>query len=343
MIENFYGNAHVAQALLRMLEGGRVSRTILLDGPEGVGKATLARRVAAHLLGGADKIEQDDLSLDHNRDVIAEREKWTSEKRSEDPLLFSTHPDFITFCPEGPLRQISIQQMRLLKERAQYKPLHGLWRVFLIDQIDRANLQAADSLLKTLEEPPEHLLLILTAENPYDLPATIRSRSIPFRLGPLNDVDMRAFARSRQLPDLERRLALAGGSPGLAATLDLGLYEKRRAAMLALLSSAVGTSSFGEWVQRSESFYASKSEKLDFYLKPLYGLLEDLLVLAHGGTEIRNDDLRRELGLLARHAGFDWIRQAVEQVDELAELQRRNVQKSLSLDAFVVRQRAALG
>src|SRR6202044_1527822 len=116
----------------------RIPQTILVDGPEGVGKATLARRFAAALIGGGEKIEQDDLSAEANAGVIAEREKWPADKRNEDPLLFASHPDFLTFAPDGPLRQISIEQMRLLKERAQYKPLHGTRRVFLIDQADRA-------------------------------------------------------------------------------------------------------------------------------------------------------------------------------------------------------------
>ncbi len=105
-----------------------------------MGKATLARRFAAELLGDhAQKIEHDDLSLPENVEIIEQREKWTAEKRAEDPLLFSTHPDFITFAPDGPLRQITIQQMRLLRERAQFKPLRGAHRVFLIDRLDRAN------------------------------------------------------------------------------------------------------------------------------------------------------------------------------------------------------------
>src|SRR6202040_2951558 len=177
--------------LLAMARQERIPQTLLLDGAEGAGKATLARRFAAALLGGAEKIEQDDLSLEQNAEGIAEREKWTSDKRNEDPLLFATHADFLTFPPDGPLRQITIEQMRLLKERAQFKPLHGRRRVFLIDHIDRANEQAANSLLKTLEEPPEHLILIMTAENPYDLLATIRSRSVPFHLGPLSNDEMR--------------------------------------------------------------------------------------------------------------------------------------------------------
>src|SRR5256885_799158 len=157
MFENFWGHSQVTRALERMMAQERVAQTLLFAGPEGVGKATLARRFAALLLGDAGKIEQDDLSLPHNLEIISARERWPADKRNQDPLLFASHPDFVTFAPDGPLRQISIEQMRLLKERAPFKPLRGNRRVFLIDHIDRANEQAANSLLKTLEEPPEQI------------------------------------------------------------------------------------------------------------------------------------------------------------------------------------------
>ena len=243
--ERFYGNYKVAQTLLAMTRQQRIPQTILLDGPEGVGKATLARRFAAAILGrgaigGADKIEQDDLSLEANAETIAEREKWPSDRRNEDPLLFGSHPDFLTFPPDGPLRQITIEQMRLLKQRAQFKPLHGTRRVFLIDHIDRANEQAENSLLKILEEPPDHLILLLSAENPYDLLPTIRSRAISFHLAPLANTEMLAFVASRGLSDTERRIALAAGSPGLAVSMDLDVYDERRTSMLKLLEVAAG-------------------------------------------------------------------------------------------------------
>ena len=144
MFENFWVNAGVAETLERMIEQERFSQTLLLAGPEGIGKATLARRFAARVLGGAEKIEQDDLSLPHNVSISAGREKWPADKRNDDPLLFSSHPDFVTFPPDGPLRQLSIPQMRHLKASAQYKPTRGNRRVFLIDHVDRAGEQAIE-------------------------------------------------------------------------------------------------------------------------------------------------------------------------------------------------------
>ncbi|MBX5494214.1 MAG: DNA polymerase III subunit delta', partial [Bryobacteraceae bacterium] len=119
MFDNFYGNIAAQQILAQMVRQERIPQTILLAGPEGVGKATLARRFAAALLDRSDLIEQDDLSLPSNLALLVEREKLPADKRAEDPLLFASHPDFVTFPPDGPLRQLSIQQMRLLKERAQ--------------------------------------------------------------------------------------------------------------------------------------------------------------------------------------------------------------------------------
>ncbi len=336
MFPDFHGNQSVAQTLEQLTRQERLPQTLLFAGPEGLGKATLARRFAAALLGEAHKIEKDDLSLRDNEAIVDEREKWTAEKRNEDPLLFATHPDFITFPPDGPLRQISIPQMRQLKELAQYKPLHGRRRVFLIDHIDRANEQAANSLLKTLEEPPEHLIVIMTAENPYDLLTTIRSRAVPFQLAPLSNDEMRAFARERELSNPDRRIALAGGSPGLAVSLDLETYDQRRAAMLDLLKVASGRSGFADWAKHSETLGARKQERLDLLLKVLYILLEDILLLANGIQEIRNADIRPELQAVASKVSFDWIRAGVKRIDELVELVRRNIQKSIALDALVV-------
>ena len=333
---NFYGNSNAVQTLAQMIQQGRIPQTILLSGPEGVGKATLARRFAAALLGGAAKIERDDLSLPENLEIIEQREKWPAEKRADDPLFFSTHPDFLTFAPEGPLRQISIQQMRLLRERAPFKPLRGPYRVFLIDHLERGNEQSANSLLKVLEEPPEHLVIFATTENLYDLLPTIRSRSIVLQMTRLADSEMLEFSRGRALPDAETRIALSGGSPGIAATLDLDLFRERRALILAALECGAGLTPFSTWVQHSESFGARKSDKLDFYLKPAYSLLEDILVSRNGRPALKNLDVQQRISRISDAVSTSWIERAVRCLDDLVLMVRRNIQKVGALDAMII-------
>lgn len=340
---DFYGNSSVCHALRNMIRQERIPQTLLLAGPEGVGKATLARRFAAALLGDAEKIEQDDLSLDGNVERLAEREKLPSEKRADDPLVFASHADFLTFPPDGPLRQITIQQIRLLKERARFSPLKGRRRVFLVDHIDRANEQAANSLLKILEEPPAHLVVVMTAENFAGLLPTIRSRSLIFHMTGLSDGEMKEFAESRGWSVTERRVMLAAGSPGLAVTLDPELWDTRRKRMVTLLEVASGQARFSAWVKHSESISASKTEKLEHYLRMLYMLLEDVLLVREGIAPRRNPDLAAPLSRIAGGITLEWMRKATEKVDELVEFARRNVQKGVALDAFAVEMRKAAG
>jgi DNA polymerase-3 subunit delta' len=79
-----------------------------------------------------------------------------------------------------------------------------------------------------------------------------------------------------------------------------------------------------------------RQDKLDHLLGILYVLLEDILLLSEDAGEIRNIDIRSQLEDVARHVTFQWIRSAVRGTDELAELVRRNIQKSIALDALVV-------
>jgi DNA polymerase-3 subunit delta' len=115
--------------------------------------------------------------------------------------------------------------------------------------------------------------------------------------------------------------------------------------MLALLKVAGGLEPFSAWMKHSESIAARRSEKLEWYLEVLYGLLGDVARLAHGtlgvsNVEVRNQDVAGELRALAGKVSFEWLRAAVERVDQLVELARRNIQKSLALDAFAVQLRS---
>ena len=296
----------------------------------------MVRRFAALLVGDEQRIEEDDLSLPANLEILEQREKWPADKRAEDPLFFGSHSDFLTLAPDGPLRQISIQQIRLLRERAQFKPLRGKYRVFLIDRLDRASEQAANSLLKLLEEPPEHLIIFATVENLYDLLPTIRSRSIVFEMSRLEEADVRLFVEAKSLPDAEARIALAEGCPGVAYSVNLELYRERRSLMLTFLECASGVKPFPLWIQASESFASRKVEKLEFYIKPMYGLLEDILTEWQGGTTLRNRDVRNRIAAIAACISFRWIESATQAFDEIEMMVRRNIQKLVALDAVII-------
>ena len=358
MFDSFLGNAAVATAVRQMLAESRLPQTLLFSGPEGVGKATLARLIAAALNckrgSSADpcgecpscrRILASDLSLPEYQRLFEERARTSPEKRRESPLVISTHPDFLTFPPDGPLSQISIEQVRKLKEYAQFGPAEGRRRLFLVDHADRIDLPAANSLLKTLEEPPGYLTLVLTAENAYDLLPTIRSRCVPFYFAPLGAIEMDRFLSAREeIPssDRARLRAWAKGSPGRALAIDAAAYQKRREAMLALLGAAAGAP-FGELIRHTEAIARSKQEKLELQLDTLYDLLRDLLHLIQGApsTPLANEDIRGELAALASQVDFRWLEDALAQADELDHLARRNIQKQIALEAFAIASREA--
>ena len=98
---------------------------------------------------------------------------------------------------------------------------------------------------------------------------------------------------------------------------------------------SAGITPFGAWVPVSETIGRSKSDRLEFHLKVLYGLLRDVLTAREGG-EIRNRDLRAELDAVARAVSFEWIRKAVGKVDDLSSLLARSIQKTIALDSFIM-------
>ena len=119
-----------------------------------------ARDTAAQALG-ADRTEVTFTSSGTEAVNLAFQiaEKLPAEKRNDDPLQFATHPDFVTFPPDGPLRQISIPQTRLLKERAQFLPHKGARRVFLIDHADHRQAVRLGAMGLVLKEKAADMLL----------------------------------------------------------------------------------------------------------------------------------------------------------------------------------------
>lgn len=203
-------------AFVDALERGRLHHAWLLCGPEGVGKASFAYRAARRLLGAG---------ADPSRGVLG--------ARPDDPVsrLVSAqaHPDLLVLerlVENGKTKKaISVDQARHLPEFFAKSPSQSRYRVAIIDTADDLNINAANALLKILEEPPERGVVFLITHAPGRLLATIRSRcrrlAFPaWSEGALADM---LVDRAGLAPDeADAIAAMAGGSPGLAMALSSG-------------------------------------------------------------------------------------------------------------------------
>lgn len=193
--------------LAEALSGRRMHHAWLLSGPKGLGKATLAYR-AARIALGAQQHGPRPLDVDAE-DAIARK------------IAAQAHPDLFVlrrgYNERGrPRREIAVDDARELGQFFSLAPSQGGMRVAIIDAVDDLNRNAANAILKTLEEPPPRCMLLLVCHAPGAALATIRSRCRRLALKPLGDADVRAALGGEGGDALVK---LAKGRPGRAIAL----------------------------------------------------------------------------------------------------------------------------
>jgi DNA polymerase-3 subunit delta' len=190
IFDGILGNGPALRLLENALASSKVAHAYLFYGPLGVGKRTVARRFGAALVSGGDE-------------------------GAEDRALRGLHPDLSEVEPEG--RFTGIGQIREVVRRAASRPFEGARRVFIL-RADTLNVQAANALLKTLEEPEGGAVFILLAASREGVLPTVVSRAQAVRFDPVPQGEVVAFLSGRGHPEEEARLAaaLGRGSVGLA-------------------------------------------------------------------------------------------------------------------------------
>ncbi|MGH7121918.1 MAG: DNA polymerase III subunit delta' [Acetobacteraceae bacterium] len=209
------GHAAAERELLAAARGGRLHHAWLITGPSGIGKATLAYRFARRLFAGL-PADRESLWLDpansvFHRVAAGAHADLRTITRTVDPKTGRQH------------RDILVDDVRAGTAFLHLTAIEGGFRVVIIDPAESLNGNAANALLKVLEEPPAAALLLLVSAAPGRLPATLRSRCRALRLSPLADRDV-ALLLSRYRPDVAaeeraRLVVLAEGSPGRALRL----------------------------------------------------------------------------------------------------------------------------
>ena len=204
-----FGHDAAEAAFLSAQASGRLHHAWLIEGPSGIGKARLASRIAAYLLGARGPAGA------------------LMDAAADDPVmrafLSGSHPDVSIQRRElndkGKLSQdISVEQIRKLTQFFSMKPALGGWRIGLVDAIDEVNRAGANALLKTLEEPPAQSLLLLVNHRSQPILPTIRSRCRLLHLSILSEDECAKALAAAGAP--VEAAALARGRPGLGLRLS---------------------------------------------------------------------------------------------------------------------------
>ncbi|MHB8216238.1 MAG: DNA polymerase III subunit [Candidatus Sulfotelmatobacter sp.] len=354
---DFHGNAETVHRLRDMLARERFPHAVILSGARGSGKYTLALMLA-QALNCLAPIETDGLpdfcgqcancrriaqaaDLDARfAEAVEAREGMREADKKDTRLFVQTHPDVLIIPPDPPQMMVKVDQVRRVIETIYYRPSEARERVYIFT--DSAFMkEAANSLLKVLEEPPDFATIFLLSENPGELLPTIRSRAMVFSLGalPVEEVE-RYLAQQRpewKAPQRALVARLSEGALGRARTFDLDAYVAARSDALAILNSALVGGEHTQLFKMTESYRAGAEgrEKTEQLLRTLYSLLRDLMFLGSGAPQlVHNTDIQSQLAKLSDSADFDWIAGASERLAEVERGMRRNLLRSLSLDAL---------
>jgi DNA polymerase-3 subunit delta' len=354
---DFAGNPETIHRLREMLAHNRMPHAVILSGAQGAGKYTLALMLARAMnclerpitdglpdfcgrCSNCTRIAQS-ADLDSRfAEAVEARENLRDTDKKETRLFVQTHPDVLVIPPDPPQLMIKVDQVRHVIDTIYYRPGEARERVYIFTS-SAFMKEAANSLLKVLEEPPEFATIFLLTENAGELLPTIRSRSMTFNLGVLaaSEIESRLAKLRPDWNPRQRALVarLSEGALGRALSFDIESYAAARSHALIVLQSALSGSDHTELFRATETYRAGADgrEKIENLLRALYSLLEDLMFLQSGAAQlVRNTDILGELKKMAESADFAWVQRAAGGLAEVERGLRRNLLRSLSLDAF---------
>jgi DNA polymerase III subunit delta' len=354
---DFHGNRATVHRLRDMLARNRFPHAVILSGVRGSGKYTLALMLAQSLNclspGETDGLPDfcgqcancrriapsGDLEA-RCAEAVEAREALRETDKKETRLFIQTHPDVLIIPPDPPQMMIKVDQVRRVIETIYYRPAEARERVYIFT--DSAFLkEAANSLLKVLEEPPEFATIFLLSENPGELLPTIRSRAMLFHLEALPDEEIDRYLATHRpewkAPQRALVARLSDGALGRARSFDLEGYVAARAHALAILNSALLGGEHSQLFKITETYRAGaegrgKTEQL---IRTLYSLIRDIMLIHSGGRGLmHNTDIQSQLVKLSAAADFEQISELSERLAEVERGLRRNLLRSLSLDTL---------
>lgn len=309
--------------MVEILRRGRLPQASLFTGPEGVGKKTLALSLAA--MANCKGDTEDELcgrcsscvkeAAGHHPDI------WLFEPHKNLIRIGKSARDLKKSGKDSQKSGRGLNTMRPLSREVQFRPFEGRLRFFIIDQAETMTEEAANCILKTLEEPPETSRIILITSFPHRLLPTIRSRCQAFPFHPLGREEVLRYLEDHLPEDHpEMRASLAEGSIAVALRLDLEETLGQRDRMLELLTSWCGQESFEALYKQCEQLPLRSElktrEGVRRYLNLLQRIGEDLYFLQVDTPQrVVNQDRLDDLQKLSEGIELNWVRDFLYHVD----------------------------
>lgn len=217
MFENIIGNDKIKQELVNTVSKDINSHSYLFLGTDGIGKKLIAKEFAKILLCD----NKDNLKKEKPLDGEFEMNQKGYCNKCKSCIEFSTNnnPDFLLIEPDG--NSIKIEQIREMQRKIIEEPIISTRKVYIIDDSDKMTKEAQNALLKTLEEPPKFVVIILIGSNENSFLTTIKSRCNIIRFNNISDEEIKRYLEEKyQITNLEANMIKSfGGSIGKAEVL----------------------------------------------------------------------------------------------------------------------------
>jgi DNA polymerase III subunit delta' len=344
-LATFIGNAKTVEILKRAIEQDRLPHAMIFAGPAGVGKCTLALLLAQYLNclsptqnGGCGACS----ACKRISAVLASRGLQCQSQKGEAScgscpackLKAMRHPDVRLIEPEK--STISIGQVRDMISEIAFQPFEARYRVTILDPAEQMRLEAHNSLLKTLEEPPSRTIIILVTANPYMLLETIRSRSRLLRFGEIHrDQITKHLITAEKWTADDARLAavMSGGSLAAALTFNSKEYRANRKQALDFVVLLLKQGRFSE---ANELIAETTKEKQSFqsFMETVAALLQDIYYAQTAPWRIGQSDMIEQFEMLAGTVLRSTIVSAIQATENLRHELQYNVNRQLAIESM---------
>lgn len=311
---DIFGHDRIVEVLRRSLRNGKTAHSYLFEGVSGCGRKKTALTLIQALFC---TVLPDDAC---------------GECPSCRKIAGGNHPDIHLISPLPDKRDISIEQLRELQHDLVLRPYEAPRKACIIDPAERMSVSAANSLLKTLEEPPGNALIILLTENAGMLLSTVRSRCQVIRFAPLSPEHMLLLLEKGGMASEAAALVapMSGGSLQRAMELDNEALTSRREAVLSRVSH-LNINQIATVFDASEELSGNRDATLEL-LDMLLSFFRDAVHLGAGTGDIVNRTVRPAIESIAAKRSLPRNLELLERIYETRRAVQRNANPKLALD-----------